>query len=119
MMKSIVMAAGLALAVLLAPAHAQNPNSVRYVLQIPDGCYPVAINPQNEQISTVCRGQNNWSPEGLQLFNIQSAGISYFNTRIGAQSYLAEDMRSGVGPSPWFQYWWLPQLDRAQIWRPR
>lgn len=119
MMKSIVMAAGLTLAALLGPAQAQNPNTVRYLLQIPDGCYPVAINPQNEQISTVCRGQNNWSPEGLQLFNMQLAVNGYANTRLNAFGSLAEDMRSGVGPTLWFQYHWLPQLDRAQIWRPR
>ena len=119
MMKSIVMAAGLALAAVLGPAQAQNPGSVRYLLQIPDGCYPVAINPQNEQISTVCRGQNNWSPEGLQLFNMQSGAMDYSNPRIGGVSYLQRDMQSGVGPIPWFQHWWLPQLDRAQIWRPR
>lgn len=119
MMKSIVMAAGLALAALVGPAQAQNPNSVRYVLQIPDQCYPVAINPQNEQISTVCRGQNNWSPEGLQLFNNQFATLVYNNSRTGMTGQLSEDMRSGVGPSLWFQYWWLPVLDRAQIWRPR
>lgn len=118
-MKSLMMAAGLALAVFLSPAHAQNPNSVRTTLQIPDGCYPVAINTQNEQISTVCRGQNNWSPEGLQLFNNQFSAQLYNNTRTGTSGQLSEDMRSGVGPIPWFQYWWLPVLDRAQIWRPR
>lgn len=119
MMKIVALLASLAPAILGQSALAQENDRVRNVLQIPDGCYPVAINPQNEQITTVCRGQPNWSPDALQLFNQQWAAMGYHNTRTNSSGRLAQDMRDGVGPVPWFQYHWIRELDRIRVWRPQ
>lgn len=119
MMKVLMVLLGFAPVLLGPAAHAQNLNSVRHLLQIPDGCYPVAINPQNEQISTVCRGQPNWSPDGLQLFNQQWVSYLYLNPRTQMNGNIGQDMRDGVGPVPWFQYHWVKELDRIRVWRPQ
>lgn len=118
MMKVVLFVAGMLPALLASSAQAQD-ISVRSMLQIPDGCYPVAINPQNEQISTVCRGQPNWSPDALQLFNGQWITYTYENRRAGTTSNLARDMRDGVGPTLWFQNHWIRELDRIRVWRPQ
>ena len=94
-------------------------DSARVVLKIPERCYPVAINRSTEQISTVCRGQEGWNPDGLQLFELEMAGTSYMNRRTGAFSSLVRDYHSGVGPVPWFTDRWFPELDRNNIARPR
>jgi hypothetical protein len=99
---------------------AQSENDpVRIVLKIPERCYPLAINPTTEQITTVCRGQEGWNPDGLQLFEQETVGTSYQNRRTGRFSTLLQDIRSGVGPVPWFTDRWLIELDRNNIARPR
>lgn len=118
MMKIVAVLAGLVPALLASEAHAQA-GGTRTLLQVPDGCYPVAINPQNEQISTVCRGQPNWSPDALQLFNQHYPDMSYENPRNRTYSRLSTDMRDGVGPVPWFQNFWIKELDRIRVWRPQ
>ncbi len=110
--------AGVSLMSGAALAQSEN-DTARTALKIPERCYPVAINPSSEQISTVCRGQQGWSADGLQLFEQEYAGTSYQNKRTGAFSNLAQDLRRGVGPVPWFTDRWLVQLDRNNIARPR
>ena len=93
--------------------------SVRRLLQIPDGCYPVSINPTTESIQTVCRGRQGWMPDGLQYFNSLTIHDGYANMRNRTGSFLLQDMRTGVGPVPWFENFYLPGLDSRNIPRPR
>ena len=99
---------------------AQSDNDpVRTALKIPERCYPVAINPSTEQITNVCRGQEGWNPDGLQLYEQEHVSISYQNKRTRRFSNLLDDLRSGVGPVPWFTDRWFVELDRNSIARPR
>jgi hypothetical protein len=109
--------------VALAPAAMAQQQTVRELLRIPQGCYPVAINPTTEEINNVCRGNAGWTPDGLQLFNSLKADNlndgGYMNKKTGRPAALLEDLRSGVGPVLWFEYYWLPYLDTRNIPRPR
>jgi hypothetical protein len=120
-MRLLVIAACAGLAALMpGSALAQADFSpVRVALKIPERCYPIAINPSTEQITTVCRGQQGWNPDGLQLFEQMHVSMNYNNKRTGVLSNLLEDIRSGVGPVPWFTDFWLVELDRNNIARPR
>jgi hypothetical protein len=112
---------GMGMVALVPAAMAQQ--TVREALRIPQGCYPVAINPTTEEINNVCRGNAGWTPDGLQFFNSLKAdclnGGGYVNKKTGRSAELLEDLRSGVGPVPWFENAWLPKLDQMNIPRPR
>ncbi len=79
----------------------------------------MAVNPSTEQISTVCRGQQGFSPDGLQMFEDEQAQRIYVNRRTGRSSNLVDDLKNGVGPEPYLTHHWFPILDRASIARPR
>lgn len=113
-------AAAFAVLVVSAPMTAQaQDGSVRALLRIPAGCYPVGIDAASERIAQVCRGQAGWTPDGLQFFNQLWAAPRYTNRRTGTSTSLNEDLRNQVGPVPWFENYYLPELDRLNIPRPR
>jgi hypothetical protein len=116
--RSAAVAAVIATMPWVVPAAAQQKPAREY-LRIQERCYPVAIDPTNEEINTVCRGDAGWRPDGLQLFNEQTAEKMYFNSKANVGSWLEKDIQSGVGPVPWFQNYWLPLLDRNNLPRPR
>ena len=97
-------------------ARAQNDASVRSMLKLPAGCYPVAYDAAKDAIQTVCRGEPGWMPEGVQHFNGLGSEQIYRNKLMQKRS-LRQDLNENVGPGPWFD-WYLNELARKRIPRP-
>jgi hypothetical protein len=96
---------------------ADNRQFVADVLKISPGCYPVTYDEAKDEIGVVCRGQANWTPEGVQFFSNFRDSVAYTNS-IGVRSTLRWDMSNGVGPGPWLKFF-FSRLDKNRIPRPQ
>jgi hypothetical protein len=99
-------------------ASASHAAPVRDVLKIAKGCYPVTYDAAKDQIGVVCRGQQNWVPDGVLVFNSFDSNHGYFNQVAKVNSNLDNDLANEMGAGPWFRYY-LSVLDERGIPHPK